>query len=56
MELEEAVKSDPSFWKAFAKRGTLKDWYKSDRQGALADLDQAIKLGPADYEVYNAVM
>ena len=31
----------------------MKDFYKQDRTGALADLDSAIKLGPTDYEVYR---
>jgi tetratricopeptide (TPR) repeat protein len=53
VELDAAVKSDPTSWKALDQRAMLKDFYKQDRKGALADLDAAIKLGPTDYEVYQ---
>ncbi len=53
VETDAAVKSDPTSWKALDARGMMKDYYKQDRRGALADLDSAIKLGPTDYEVYR---
>src|SRR5689334_19246576 len=52
VELDAAAKSDPSSWKALDARGMMKDFFKKDRTGALADLDSAIKLGPTDYAVY----
>ncbi len=52
VELDAAVKSDPSSWKALDQRGMMKDFFKKDRTGALADLNSAIKLGPTDYTVY----
>ena len=51
--LNRAVKSDPTSWEALDRRGAMKDWYGHDRPGALADLDQAIKLRPTDYEVFT---
>ena len=51
--LNRAVKSDPKSWEALDRRGVMKDWYGHDRPGALADLDQAIKLRPTDYEVFT---
>src|SRR4051812_18259207 len=39
VETDAAVKSDPSSWKALDARGMMKDSYKQDRPGALADLD-----------------
>ena len=53
VELDAAVKSDPTSWTALDRRGMGKAFDKQDRPGALADLDSAIKLGPTDYEVYR---
>ena len=52
-ERDLAVKADTTSWEAYDQRGSMNDWYLYNFKDALADLNEAIKLGATNFAVYQ---